>query len=259
MCRILGYLGPPVDLHHLLYGSAVPFARQAHAPRYQDVGRINADGWGVGWWDLEIRNEPARYRTVTPMWADNRFRETAPLLRSTSVVAAIRNASPGAPIDESGNAPFTSGPWLFAHNGFVDGFRLGLGERLRREVSERRASAILGAADSEVLFAMVLDRIDGGATASEALLDLLEHISGLADGRFNFLLGDGQSLVATRWGNSLFLRELPAAATDQRAMIIVSEPLSLDPDWTEVPDRSIVTMTTTPSLDASTITSLPFG
>ncbi len=258
MCRLLGYLGPPIDLHQLLYGFEVPFVRQAHAPRWQDVGRINADGWGVGWWDHTIQPEPARYRTVTPMWADQRFREIAPLLRSTAVVGAIRNASPGAPIDESGNAPFMSGPWLFAHNGFIDGFRLGLGERLRRGVSERRAAEILGAADSEVLFAMVLDRVDGGATATEAILDLIEHITGLADGRFNFLLSDGTSLVATRWGNSLFSRELSVAGSNQRGAIIVSEPLFENPDWTEVPDRSLVTVTTSGSAVVAVVTALPF-
>lgn len=258
MCRLLAHLGRTVGLDHLLYGApdhpstdvsvgstgasvATPaqhggehaFVHQSYAPRFQDLGRTNADGWGVGWWDRTIRPEPARYRTATPMWADARFREIAPLVRTGAAVAAIRNASPGAPVEETGNAPFMAGSWLFAHNGFVEGFRDGLGVELRREVSPARERGILGAADSEVLFALVLDRLDRGAPMAEALVAVLDDVRARAGGRFNFVLGDGHTIVLTRCGNSLFTH--PDG-------IVASEPLTDDGSWHEVPDGSLVVL-----------------
>ena len=38
-------------------------------------------------------------------------------------MAAVRGATAPAPTEPSGTPPYTSGPWLFAHNGAVDGFR----------------------------------------------------------------------------------------------------------------------------------------
>jgi glutamine amidotransferase len=73
MCRLIGYVGPPVLLDKLLFTPEYSLRRQSHAPRHQDPGRINADGWGVGWYDLDTRPEPARYRTPRPMWADQVF------------------------------------------------------------------------------------------------------------------------------------------------------------------------------------------
>ena len=51
MCRILAYAGPPVALDALLSAPPHSLEHQAGAPRLQDPGRINADGWGVAWYD----------------------------------------------------------------------------------------------------------------------------------------------------------------------------------------------------------------
>jgi glutamine amidotransferase len=219
---------------------------QSYAPRFQDVGKINADGWGIGWYDRAVRPEPARYRTATPMWADQRFGDMAPLLRSDLVVAAARNASPGSPVEQTGNSPFVAGRYLFTHNGFIEGFRQGLGVVLRRRLSEARDAAILGAADSEVLFGLILDRLDKGEPMTRAITDVLADLAELTSGRYNLLLADGDTLVATRDGNSLFtLPPGPSAdpATPEGpplGRIIASEPFDGDPRWVEIPDRSLV-------------------
>ena len=126
---------------------------------------MNADGWGVGWWDPHVRSDPARYRTASPMWTDRSFRSVAEVVHAGALVAAVRSATPPSPIVDTGNAPFTAGPWLFSLNGFVSAYRGPIGEALRRLVSEDRAIAIEGTSDSEVLFALVLDQLDDGAHA----------------------------------------------------------------------------------------------
>lgn len=240
MCRLLGYLGPPVALGDLLYGATHSLEHQSHAAREQntDGRRINADGWGVGWYDFAIRSQPARYRTATPMWADSRFREIASLIQSGSVVAAVRNASPGAPVEETGNAPFTADSYLFAHNGYLDGFRDGLGVQLRRGLSERRDTDILGAADSEVIFAMILDRLDKGASAIDALREVVSELFQLTTGRLNFILSSGSTIVATRAGNTLVTCSRTINGNVKR--IVASEPFDDDPSWQDVPERSLV-------------------
>src|SRR5437868_893741 len=82
MCRILGYVGPRVALPSLLSAPPHSLEHQAGAPRLQAEGRINADGWGVSWYDPDIDEAPARYRTSTPMWADSRFRDMGRFISS---------------------------------------------------------------------------------------------------------------------------------------------------------------------------------
>ena len=237
MCRIFGYIGPPVGLDTLLSAPPHSLTQQASAPRLQDPGRLNADGWGVAWYDATITDEPARYRTSTPMWADNRFRDIGRFIRSGHVVAAVRHASPGSPIEETGNSPFIAGPYSFTHNGYVDGFRNGLGVSLRRGLSERRDGEIRGASDSEVVFAMVLDQLDKGASMADALASALEELPARGKGKFNFILSDGHTMLATREGNSLFT----LGRLDAR--FVASEPFDDGVGWVEVPDHSLVTMT----------------
>jgi len=240
MCRLFGYVGAPVSLRALLYDPPHSLERQAHKPRHQLPGRINADGWGVAWYDGRAAEVPARYRTARAMWADESFRGIAEHIHSGHVIAAVRNASPGAPVEDSGASPFSADTYAFSHNGYVEGFRGELGVRLRRELSVPRALGVTGGADSEVVFAMVLDRLDHGAPMADALVAVLEQLLEEAGGKFNFLLSDGREMVATRSQNSLFTLD-----RGEGSRIIASEPFDDTADWVEVPERSLVTMTAT--------------
>src|SRR5690349_3469014 len=131
MCRFLAYLGARVTLAELLLDPPHSLLRQSWAPRCQTHGTVNADGFGAGWYAFDVRPEPARYRTARPMWADPSFTSMAGVVSSTAVLAAVRSATPPSPVEETGAPPFTAGPWLFAHNGAVDGFHDGRREELR--------------------------------------------------------------------------------------------------------------------------------
>jgi gamma-glutamyl hercynylcysteine S-oxide hydrolase len=237
MCRHLAYLGPPRSLASLLYEPPQSLERQSWKPLYQREGAMNADGWGVGWWDPELRAEPARYRTAAPMWSDRSFRSVAEVVRAGAITAAVRSATPPLPIVDTGNAPFSSGPWLFSLNGYLTGFRGELGEDLRRSVSHRRAIDIEGTTDSEVLFALVLDALDAGRSPAEALAQVTTNALARAEGRLNLLLSDGRRIVATTCGNSLFT--LVGDGLAAGGFLVSSEPLD-DAGWQEVPDRSVV-------------------
>jgi gamma-glutamyl hercynylcysteine S-oxide hydrolase len=156
---------------------------------------------------------------------------------SNAVLAAVRSASPGMAIEETSTPPFTEGPWLFSHNGFVPGFGTGVGRTLRRKVSETRAHAMAGATDSELLFALVLDRLDAGAPPADALVAVIGLVEELTTARLNLLLTDGERVAATACRNSLFVfddRQLTGA------VVIASEPYDDDPSWEVVEDGSVV-------------------
>jgi glutamine amidotransferase len=239
MCRHLAYLGPARSLASLLYESPHSLERQSWRPRHQREGALNADGWGVGWWDRDVRPEPAQYRTAAPMWTDRSFHSVAEVVRAPAVVAATRSATPPSPIVTTGNAPFSSGPWLFSLNGYITGFVGQLGEELRRAVSVDRAAGIQGSTDSEVLFAHVLDRLDAGQAPGDALDDVTTYVHERAEARLNLVLGDGEQIFATACGNSLFT--LLDAGLAAGGVLVSSEPLDGHPAWEPVPPGSLVT------------------
>jgi gamma-glutamyl hercynylcysteine S-oxide hydrolase len=232
MCRHLAYVGSPVGLAGPLFDAPHSLARQAEHPRLQTSGTTNPDGWGVAWYHAG-RAAPERYRTVTPIWDDADFAARAASISSGAFVAAARLASPGATLVDTGNAPFVSGPWAFSLNGIVDGFPDGVGDDLRKLVRPARLGSIVGDADTEVLFALVLQELDDGADPHSALAKVVHEVRARTTGRLNLFLTDGHQLFATRSGNSLWRLDT----------MLASEPLDDQARWQEVRDQTLVTVT----------------
>jgi glutamine amidotransferase len=232
MCRHLAYLGPRVPLHSLLYEPPHSLRHQSYAPKLNLYNVLNADGFGVGWHDGA---RTVRYRRSVPIWTDTSFAEVAEVVSAGSVVAAVRSATIGFPVDESCAQPLRCESWLFSHNGKVEDF--GAVEMKLRDlagdlsaVPEARAPV-----DSALLFAMAVGRWRAGRSLGEGLADTVLSVAALALGRYNLLAADGRSLAAIAWGDSLFVRALPDA------VVIASEPYDDDPGWQRVPDGSLVT------------------
>jgi glutamine amidotransferase len=116
-----------------------------------------------------------------------------------------------------------------------------VGEDLRRLVSQDRAATIEGTTDSEVLFALVLDALAAGADPAAALRSVTATVLALTDGKLNLLLTDGQQVVASRCGNSLFVLTDEGLAAG--GVLVASEPLDDHPGWAEVPEGSVVEAT----------------
>ncbi|MEI4272919.1 ergothioneine biosynthesis protein EgtC [Klenkia sp. LSe6-5] len=219
MCRHIAYLGRPRSLASLVLEPPSALLVQSYAPRRQRHGTVNADGWGVGWWAPD-RAEPARWRAATPLWGSASFASVAPAVTSSCVLAAVRSATVGMPVDETAAAPFTDGRWLISHNGRVDRAVL------------TPAPGAESVCDSAQLAALVLDR------GVDALGDVVVEV-GTADpaARLNLLAADGTRLLATTWGDTLSVLEL------DEGTVLASEPYDDDPRWTDVPDRHLVTVT----------------
>ncbi|GAA2572794.1 ergothioneine biosynthesis protein EgtC [Actinomadura fulvescens] len=234
MCRHLGYLGPARTLSSLLYEGEHSMEQQSYAPRMTQGNLLNADGYGIGWYDID-GGAARRFRRSQPIWTDVSFREVAGAVRAGCAVAALRSATSGFPVDESCAQPFRAGTRLFSHNGKVEGFA-GVEAKLRElagdlaEVPDARAPV-----DSALLFAFAARRWREGAALGEGLAEVTRAVSGLAPGRYNLLAADGAALAATTWGDSLFVR------TTGEAIWLASEPVTEEAGWETVPERSLVT------------------
>jgi glutamine amidotransferase len=219
MCRHLAWLGRPRTLSELVLEPPSSLLVQSYAPRRQRYGTVNADGWGVGFY-VPGRAEPARWRSARPLWGDASFASLAPVIASGCVLAAVRSATVGMPIEESAAAPFTDGRWLLSHNGRVD--------RAALPVSPAAESTV----DSALLAALVFER------GADALGDTVREVAA-ADpaARLNLLATDGTRLLATTWGDTL------SVLATEDGVALASEPWDDDPAWTDVPDRHLVVVT----------------
>jgi len=216
MCRHLAYLGAPRSIASLVLDPPHGLNTQSYAPRRQTRVRMNADGWGVGFFTAG-ESEPARWRSTRPMWGDRSLHSLAPRIVSGAFVAAVRAASPGMPIEESATAPFTDGRWLLSHNGAVD-----------RSVLPTDVPAE-SVCDSAILAAHVF------ATDPMRVGDIVVTV-GVKDpeARLNLLLTDGARILATTWGDTLSYLVLPDG------VVVASEPYDDDPAWVDVPNRSLL-------------------
>lgn len=214
MCRHLGWLGKPRSLAELILEPPSGLLVQSYAPRRQQHGLLNADGWGAGFFDGAV---PRRWRSASPLWGDTSFASVAPALSSHCVVAAVRSATVGMPIEASAAAPFTDGNWLLSHNGVVNTAVL------------PTCSGAESVCDSAILAASVFER--GVASLGELVAEI-----GAADpqARLNILAANGSRLLATTWGDTLSMLH------SADGVLLASEPYDDDPRWVDIPDRHLV-------------------
>jgi gamma-glutamyl hercynylcysteine S-oxide hydrolase len=246
MCRHLAYLGPPVRLSELLLDPPHSLLRQSWQPRRQRQGLMNADGFGVGWYAVAADGAPAtaagqapaRYRRDLPMWADANLASIARVVRSGVVLAAVRSATDGMARGEGAVAPFGDGPWLFSHNGRVDGWPDSAAP-LAAQLPAADLVTLDAASDSALLWALTRSRLEKDPSLPGTLAAVVE-LAAPAGGRLNLLLTDGASVAATAWGDSLCYLADPAG---QRGVVVASEPHDDDLGWTDVPDRSLLVAT----------------
>lgn len=232
MCRHLAYLGPPVPLAAVLgvgrgHASGPPapapasLYEQSWAPRRQRHGTVNADGFGIGWYPPHDPSAAARYRRAVPIWADPDLPDLADCLRSGTVLAAVRDATPGSSQDVSAVAPLRAGRWLFSLNGTVPDWPDLLADLASTPDPPPLpgSSALLEMAarcDTALLWILVRHRLGGGAGPDAALAEVVRLVRGVRPtARLNLLLTDGRAIAATRCGDSLWYRG-PAGATGPR-------------------------------------------
>ena len=245
MCRYVAYIGEAMPARALVFGGTHSLEKQSFAPKELLRGSVNADGYGVAWYHS---GRPTRIREVRPLWHDPDLEGVLTYVRSPCMLAVVRNATVGIPVDRTGLAPLVSDQWTFALNGFIQGFRHTAMRRLRASLSDAVYARIEGTSDTETLFMLAIAELQQGASVGQALARVTERVLSLAreltlEAHLNMILADGRTMAATRTSlgdatNSLYLASGGPLAPD--GVLIASEPLDDIGDWQRVPPHHLV-------------------
>jgi len=270
MCRFAFYLGPALTLDSLTTEPVHSIIKQSYHSK-ERVEPLNGDGFGVAWYVPEISPAPAVFRSITPAWNNRNLVHLARVTRSGCILAHVRAASPGLAVTETNCHPFVHGRFAFMHNGLIASFAR-VKRRLSASLSDESFAVIEGSTDSELLFALFLDRMRSATAAdpADAMADAVDAtiattVEALRDAGveeasyFNIVVADGTSGVASRvttgfpdGAASLYWHEgkryvceegfcrMVAPDTPGGAILVCSEPLSADAGWEKVPPNHLV-------------------
>lgn len=213
-------------------------------------GHVNVDGTGVAWWE-QGSAEPLRYVTSRPPWSDPNLSHLAHRMRGSTILAAVRAATPGIGFGASNVAPFVDGYLAGVHNGWVGGFRGDVGRDLVGMLSGDRFGRLEALNDSLVLFSLVAQTLDDhpGSTLADAVAEVIRVVSKQLSaagerGALNLVVASDGQIVASRASvdfgvNSLYVRETG------RGVFVASEPLDDEGEWRGLEEHSLTVLTAT--------------
>jgi predicted glutamine amidotransferase len=257
MCRWIAYSGSPIALDEVLFKPSYSLVVQSLKSR-KGLEATNGDGFGVGWYGK--RPEPSLYRSTAPAWNDRNLRELSAEIESPLFLAHVRSST-GTAVQQTNCHPFRHGPWLFMHNGLINGFG-----RIKRElavaVDETLYPCIEGTTDSEMMFFLALT-FGLDADPPGAVARMVGHIERLAKAKgienamqMTLAISDGKRLWVFRYSSegksrSLFqstdirtLRKLypdvpKFKSVSEETRLVVSEPfVDLPGAWNEVEEST---------------------
>lgn len=274
MCRLLCYMGPEILLSDLLYSSKNSLILQSYKSKERKEP-LNGDGFGVGWYTPQISTTPCVFRSLTPAWNNQNLRRLSEHVKSSCFFAHVRAASPGARVSEDNCHPFQYGPYLWMHNGTIEGF-WHIRRRLRASLPDHLYNAIEGTTDSEHAFAVFLnllgdiDREHSAGELGQTLVKTVAHLErwtaeteSAAPSYYNVAVTNGQSVAAIRYVSdprmepaSLYYAagrkyecasgvcQLVDCEPRERSVVIASERLSEDNGhWIRVAPNHLLTVT----------------
>lgn len=246
MCRLAAYVGrAPVTLSSLLYDPPHSLEHAAHSPKELLAGTVNVDGTGVAWWE-DGQADPMRYVTAQPPWSDPNLPDLSRRLRGSTILAAVRSATPGIPFGPANVAPFVVDGMAGVHNGWIGGFRSGLGRVMLQQLSDARFGQLAAMNDSLALFLMVAQAMedDPGASIAEGVTRVIERVAKEVvrvgeQATLNLVVAGAGEVVAARTSAGFDVNSLYVCETGD-SVRLASEPLDHSEDWKTVPEHSLV-------------------
>jgi gamma-glutamyl hercynylcysteine S-oxide hydrolase len=247
MCRLAAYVGPPVTLERFLLNPPHSLAVQAWQPRELRYARLNADGFGFGWYGPDER--PAVYRSPMPIWSDPNLGSLARSLSCDLWLGAVRSATAEQPTSLMNTQPFRDEELLFAHNGLIGEFARTVRPAIREYVEPAVESGVAGNTDSEYLFAVLRQVLAGDEEVSieEAIGETMELVAEWTPegtpALLNLLISDGERLYALRHALNDECPSLYFTTDDEDfpgGQVIASERLTETGFWQPVPEHHIL-------------------
>lgn len=269
MCRLMAYKGTPIVIDKLLYQPKNSLVNQSISAREIEEP-LNGDGFGIGWYVPEFSIEPATFVSVNPAWSNRNLRNLAPRIRTECMIAHVRAASVGE-VSESNCHPFQYKNLLMAHNGGVEEFSK-IKRKLREPLSDEMYNWIKGQTDSEHIYAYLLnilktqhktigvdEVVDSFEKTFTYLKKLMKEAGITEPGYLNMVMTNGLFIVGTRYctdpewdaltlyhsEGSRYVVEngetrMEAPEDDDHAVLVVSEKLTDDANWTMIPNNHFV-------------------
>ena len=238
MCRLTAYAGEPIAADALVFGGTHSLLEQSYDPQELLHGNVNADGYGVVWYR---DGEPARAGSARPIWQDEDLRALLEGVSSSTILAAVRNATPGIPI-AGGNQPLVHGRWSFILNGFVQNFRASHMRQLRSQLPDDLYGHLAGSSDTETLFLLAVDAVQNGASRVDALgrvrdivLEAVQAENHTA--QLTMVLADGDGIGVLHTASETTLNSLYLSRGHPMApggALLASERLDDHPSWEPV-------------------------
>ena len=246
MCRLLAYLGSEISLNELIINPEHSLEKQAWQPRELREAKLNADGFGIGWYH---NRQPRRYRQPIPIWNDPNLHDLSQSMISDLWFAMVRSATPGLGTHQDNTQPFRYQQWLFMHNGYILDFAKTARGQLRHLLGHEFEQNIQGNTDSEYLFALILHYMQNSSVtqAIQQAFHTLAEILGEHRALLNIMLTDGQTIYATSHAiNGLcptlyYARDIKQFGNHNQ--LLASEALTVDDNWQAVGDNQLIIMT----------------
>ncbi|HJK86336.1 MAG TPA: class II glutamine amidotransferase [Candidatus Megaira endosymbiont of Nemacystus decipiens] len=243
MCRFVAYTGQKeIFIKDLLKDPEHSLIKQSHGAREGTHG-VNADGFGMAWYDSTIGVTPGIFKTIQPAWNDSNLKHLCNKIQSNCFLAHIRASTVGD-VTKTNCHPFYYDKYSFVHNGTIRKFSK-IKLRLLNYIKENLFLEIKGNTDSECFFFLVVHYLKNANCSSliEAVRKAFQWISDAQSdedienfSRLNIAISDGNELVATRCvvqnDDALSLYYVK----QDGAFVIASEPLDdISNKWKEVP------------------------
>ncbi|MEE9422786.1 MAG: ergothioneine biosynthesis protein EgtC [Gammaproteobacteria bacterium] len=246
MCRLAAYLGEPVSLQAFLIEPPHSLYHQAWAPEELRYAKLNADGYGFGWYDEA--EAPLHYINPAPIWNDPNLPALAKSLSSDLWIASVRSATAGNPVNHVNTQPFADQSLLFDHNGFIANFHEQVKATFCHELAPEFLSMVKGCTESEYLFALLRQILDEDQDSSldEALQEMVRRTEAMLDDNpalLNFIVTDGNRIYAVRHAVGDDCPSLYLTTDDEQfpgAQLIASERMTHSDFWHPVPEHQIL-------------------
>ncbi|MGD8515243.1 MAG: ergothioneine biosynthesis protein EgtC [Granulosicoccaceae bacterium] len=242
------YLGPSIKLEQFLLEPQHSLVVQSWAPRELVYARVNADGYGIGWYADDDR--PAIYTSPAPIWSAPNLPHLGRSLETDLWLANVRSATPGNPVNHESTQPFHDDDLIFMHNGYVQDFRQNCLAECLDFLDPGFLTEMRGNTDSEYLFAILRYILadDDDLSMEQAIAELfnmIENWTGDQDALLNLIITDGELIYATRHAINHDCPSLYYTTDDESfpdAQLIASEAMTETGLWQPVPEHHILVL-----------------
>src|SRR5438445_640825 len=103
MCRFVAYLGQATTLERVISVPEHSLVVQSYRPGEMTSGVVNADGFGVGWYNRALDPTPCVYTNLSPIWSD---RNLPGLSRHIASQCIFANVAPAPSLYYATNTAF---------------------------------------------------------------------------------------------------------------------------------------------------------